>query len=446
MTSHLRSPRIIAATIASVATALTLGACTDNPQNSASDDNTKADQTIQVTITDDSCELSTSEVPSGVVKFEITNNGTKPNELEILAENKLQIESEQENIGPGTTANLTTALKQGSYHTACKPNMVGDFVGLKDFTVTKGKEVTLTDDEKEAEDRAITNYTAYVKDQVGQLLTGTQAFTEAYTSGDTEKAKQLFPLARANYERIEPTAESFGIKEAGDLDTALDARIQDLAADAGKDVTDKDVLKKWTGWHRIEADLWGGDNFRFAHDEDRKKAADQLNEDTKKLYDLVYGNLEGTDGKFKLDLSDVVDGASSLMEEVATSKIVGEEDTFSHTDLYDFKANVEGATVAYGNVADLVKKKDADLDKKITRAFDKVNKLIDEQKTGEVTGLGDGFDGDPTYKPYDEIATVQKDAGEAPKESDYTDTQRDFSDAINGLSEPLSQVAGTILH
>ena len=103
--------------------------------------------------------------------------------------------------------------------------------------------------------------------------------------------------------------------------------------------------------------------------------------------------------------------------------------------------------IAVQNERNLVlKNANADLDKKITRAFDKVNKLIDDQKTGEVTGLGDEFDGDPTYKPYDEIATVQKDAGEAPKESDYTDTQRDFSDAINGLSEPLSQVAGTILH
>lgn len=37
---------------------------------------------------------------------------------------------------------------------------------------------------------------------------------------------------------------------------------------------------------------------------------------------------------------------------------------------------------------------------------------------------------------------MQEDAtGEAP-----TETQRDFSDAVNGLSEPLSEVAGTVLH
>ncbi|QQC58743.1 peptidase M75 family protein [Rothia kristinae] len=431
---------------AAVLLAVTMAGCTDNPQNSASSDSSAGGgsgdtQTVKVTITDDTCQVEPAEVKSGKVKFEITNQGTKPNELEVLAENKLQIESEQENVGPGTTAQLTTALEQGTYYTACKPNMVGDFVGLSQFTVTQGEKVEIGDDTKAAEDKAIANYTSYTKDQVGQLLTATQEFTQAYTSGDTERAKQLYPLARQHYERIEPTAESFGIKEAGDLDTAMDARVQDLAADADKKVTDPEVLKDWTGWHRIEADLFteDGSPFTFASAADRKKAADQLDEDTQKLYDLVYGKVDGASGKFQLKLSDVVDGASSLMEEVAKSKIVGEEETFSHTDMYDFKANVEGAKVAYGNVQDLVKKQDADLDRKITESFEKVDGLIDAQKDGEV-------DGQATYKPYDQIAAVQKDAGEAPSDKDYTKVQREFSDAVNALSEPLSQVAGTVLH
>ena len=431
---------------AAVLLAVTMAGCTDNPQNSASSDSSAGGgsgdtQTVKVTITDDTCQVEPAEVKSGKVKFEITNQGTKPNELEVLAENKLQIESEQENVGPGTTAQLTTALEQGTYYTACKPNMVGDFVGLSQFTVTQGEKVEIGDDTKAAEDKAIANYTSYTKDQVGQLLTATQEFTQAYTSGDTERAKQLYPLARQHYERIEPTAESFGIKEAGDLDTAMDARVQDLAADADKKVTDLEVLKDWTGWHRIEADLFTdeGSPFRFASAAERKKAADQLDEDTQKLYDLVYGKVDGASGKFELKLSDVVDGASSLMEEVAKSKIVGEEETFSHTDMYDFKANVEGAKVAYGNVQELVEKQDGDLDRKITENFDKVDRLIDAQKDGEV-------DGQTAYKPYDQIAAVQKDAGEAPSDQDYTTVQRDFSDAVNALSEPLSQVAGTVLH
>ena len=39
----------------------------------------------------------------------------------------------------------------------------------------------------------------------------------------------------------------------------------------------------------------------------------------------------------------VVGGAAVLMEEVAATKISGEENRYSHTDLWDFQANFEGA-------------------------------------------------------------------------------------------------------
>ena len=423
---------------------LGLAACADNPKNAKGGaSGSGSAQEVTVTLTDDSCQLSSTSFPSGVVTFTITNSGSSPNELEILTEDKLQIISEQENIGPGTTTKLTTSLKEGTYYAACKPNMVGELKGVTELKITKGADVDVSADEAKAREAAITNYTAYVRDQAGQLLTATQGFVTAYTSGDTATAKSLYPLARQYYERIEPTAESFGLKEAGDLDAALDIRVQDLAADAGKAVTDKDVLARWTGWHRIEADLWAQDSsspFKFADDAARKKVADQLNADTKSLYDLVYGTITGANGKtFELELEDVAQGASDLLEEVATTKIFGEEETFSHTDLYDFQANLEGAKVAYGNVEDLMKKKDAKLAEKITTQFKTVEDLVAAQATGQTA------EGQKTYPDYSTIASVQKDAGEKPSDTSYTDTQRKFSDAVNALSESLSKVAGTVL-
>jgi len=423
---------------------LGLAACADNPKNAkgGASGSGKA-QEITVTLTDDSCQLSSTSFPSGVVTFIITNSGSAPNELEILTEDKLQIISEQENIGPGTTAKLTTSLKEGTCYAACKPNMVGELKGVTQLTITKGAAVDVSADEAKAREAAVTNYTAYVRDQAGQLLTATQSFVTAYTSGDTATAQSLYPLVRQYYERIEPTAESFGIKEAGDLDASLDTRVQDLASGAGKAVTDKEVIDGWTGWHRIEADLWVQDPaspFKFTDDAARQKVADQLNADTKSLYDLVYGNINGTGGKkFELELEDVANGAATLLEEVATTKIVGEEETFSHTDLYDFQANVEGAKVAYGNVEDLMKKKDSKLAEKITTQFKTVEDLVAAQANGQTA------DGQKTYVDYSTIASVQKDAGETPDKNSYTDVQRKFSDAVNALSESLSQVAGTIL-
>ncbi len=423
-------------------TALLATGCTDNVDDAASTAGSASTAKPVFTITDSGCSLSTSTLPGGVVTVTIKNTGSVPNEFEILTENKLQIVGEKENVGPGVTTTFTTALEQGTYYTACKPNMVGALKGVQKLTVTAGSGASVSSDTAALEQKAITNYTAYVKDQVGQLLTQTQAFTKAYTSGDTAKARELYPVARSHYERIEPTAEAFGIKEAGDLDGALDLRVQDIAADAGKKVTDPSVLKGWTGWHRIEADLYtkDGSPFKFASDADRKAAADQLNKDTQSLYDLVYGKIDGASGKFKLKLTDVVTGASSLLEEVATSKIVGEEETFSHTDLPDFKANVEGAEVAYGNVQSLVKKSDPDLDAQVSQSFKDLDALLKKYQNGK-----DSM-GNVTYVDYSTIAAVQKDAGEAPKDSDYTKQQREFSDEVNVASEALGKVPGTILH
>ena len=420
--------RVRAALVALPVVALSvLGGCTANNQGGSGGTNAAGSNTINVKITDKGCEVSSKSFPAGQVTFKISNEGTVPNEFEVLSENKLQIVSEKENIGPGTSTELTTALKEGTYYSACKPNMVGALVGATQLKVTKGKEVAVGGDVKKLEEQAVANYTSYVKDQVGQLLTATKAFTAAYTSGDTAKAKELFPLARQHYERIEPTAEKFGIKEAGDLDGALDVRVQDLSADAGKSVTDPEVLKSWTGWHRIDAD--------------RKAAATNLEENTQKLYDLVYGKITGVDGKkFSLTINDVVTGSVDLVNEVADSKIVGEEDTFSHTDLYDFKANIEGAEVAYGNVSEIVAKSNPELDKKIKAKFKAVHKLIDSHADGKTT------DGATKYVGYDTIASVQKDAGEAPAKNSYTKAQQQFSSEVAALAKQLSEISGIVLH
>jgi len=189
--------------------------------------------------------------------------------------------------------------------------------------------------------------------------------------------------------------------------------------------------------------LYGNDFFNlrgvFRNDDSAfRKRQNLLQVDKRRI--AAAGNINGAGGKkFELELEDVANGASGLLEEVASSKIVGEEETFSHTDLYDFKANVEGAKVAYGNVEDLMKKKDAKLAEKITTQFAAVEKLVEAHVSGKASN------GQPTYVDYSTIASVQKDAGETPDKNAYTDKQRKFSDAVNALSESLSKVAGTIL-
>lgn len=357
---------------AAVLVSLSLGACVERKAADTSD-STAQGGTIEVTITDDSLDASSYTIGSGTVTFSLSNTGSVKNEFEILAEDQLRIVGERENLAPGTTVDYTLSLEPGTYYIASKKNMVGALVGTTKFEVSdSGATFELSGDLKEEQDRATENYTAYIRDQVGQLLSATQEFVDAYKAGDFDTARTLYAPTRMYYERIEPTAEAFG-----DLDPKLDEREADYQASDDKD------SRSWTGWHAIEKDLFRPKGFEGYTQAEATKLADQLKEDTQALYDEVYSE------DFTVSLSDISNGAIGLLEEVATSKITGEEETFSHTDLYDFKANVEGAKVAFGIVENIVNKKDPELAKKVSTSFDELDELLDSYKNDDGYALYD---------------------------------------------------------
>ena len=301
--------------IASAALAtLTLAACVPNaPAGTAA---------LTVAITDDSCTVSASTAPAGNVTFELTNTGTDVNEFEILAEDQLRIVGEKENVVPDATTSFTAQLQPGTYYTACKFQMIGAPVGLAAFTVT-GEASVADADEQQLIDEAVADYVAYIKSQAGELIPAVTAFADAYAAGDDETARALFASTRLFYERIEPTAEAFG-----DLDPKIDYREVDAVAE-GLD---------WTGFHRIEKDLWPpaeGDlnsdgtsallDWAPSTADERQAFADQLKADVQDLYDLVYAS------DFTVSLADISNGAIGLLDEVAVGKISGEEDWWSHT-------------------------------------------------------------------------------------------------------------------
>jgi len=171
-------------------------------------------------------------------------------------------------------------------------------------------------------------YKQFVIEQIDHLEADTQKFVAALKAGNVEEAKRIYPLARMYYERSEPIAESFG-----ELDPRIDARLADLQEDAksnNKPSDEKSVENEWTGFHKIEKILWTENTTKGT-----EAVADQLLKDVKEL----RAKIPTTEVTAEL----MVTGAVDLLNEVSTSKITGEEDIFSRTDLYDFKANIEGA-------------------------------------------------------------------------------------------------------
>ena len=356
-------------------------------------------EAIAVTLDDDSCVVSASTAPGGPVTFQVTNTGTDVNEFEVLASDKLRIAGEKENIGPGTTVNYVVQLAEGTYYTACRKGMIGNPTGLKKFTVTASTMSQATRNESRQISQAVADYIAYIKDQSGRLLATTRSFAKAYIAGDDAAARAQYPAARMFYERIEPTAEQFG-----DIDPALDLREADL-----------EPGQAWTGWHRIEKDLWAPAGYTAATPAERTRLADQLIADTQRLHDLVYAKA------FSLTIDQISNGAIGLMEEVSRSKITGEEEIFSHTDLWDFQANVEGANVAYGIVRDIASAKGID-GKNVVKQLD--------TEFAAITALLDRYTSGNGYVPYTTLSTAQV---------------KELSDEVNALSEPLSRLTSIIV-
>ena len=342
MSSLIRTTCVLAV---SATVSLALAGCTEKSESEAGD--------IAVTATDTACEVATTTADTGNSTFQVTNNGSKVTEFYVYGEGD-RVMGEVENIGPGLTRQLIVAIPEpGTYQTACKPGMVGDGIRA-DFTVTGEAQEAPEEGSQLAE--AAAGYKRYVQSQIGALQETTAVFVTAVKAGDIEAAKAQFPIARTYYERIEPVAESFG-----DLDPRIDLREPDVEPGA-----------RWTGFHRIEKDLW-----TQGLQPDTNELADQLNADIQELADEVNAP------DFSFDPIQTAGGANELLEEVARTKITGEEDFFSHTDLWDFKANVEGSQAAVAAVRPIVDERDSELGAKIDARFADVEAELEKYRNGD---------------------------------------------------------------
>lgn len=367
----------------------TLAGCTSNSPSGAGNGE------LTVTSTATECQVSANSAPSGTVVFKVKNTGNEVTEFYLLASDGLRIVGEIENITPQLTRDLVVQVPPGKYYTSCKPGMVGNGIQAA-FTVTdSGKKLEATGDDKALITTATGLYASYVKDQTDKLLSGTESFVKAYKAGDFDKARALYAPTRIYWERIETVAESFG-----DLDPSMDAREADL-----------EPGQKWTGWHKIEKDLWPPKTgYTALTAAERNSVADQLLKDTRTLHSRTRTQTYTVDG--------MGNGSKGLLDEVATGKVTGEEETWSHTDLWDFQGNVDGAKVAFENLRPLLTKKDPALETSVATKFTALQKVLDKHRKG------DGF------KLYTELSKSEI---------------KELSDAVNALSEPLSKVTAAVL-
>jgi iron uptake system component EfeO len=323
--------------------------------------------------------VSRTDLTAGISTFAITNTGSDVTEVYVYDGDR--VVTEKENIGPGTAYDLTVDLGEGTYQVACKPGMVGD--GIRSDLVVAPAAATAADDP--AAERAVEEYRAFVQEQADAAVPLVTALADAVRAGDAETARALYAPSRLPWERVEPVAEAFG-----DLDPRMDAREADLAP--GDD---------FTGWHRLEKALWTGEDLAPL-----APVADQLVADVTELAGRVPEAV--------ITPTSVGNGAKALLDEVATGKITGEEEAFSHTDLVDVEGNVDGAERALDVLRPLAAEEDPDLVAELDARFADLHAALEPHRRGE------------GWVSYDTLDDAQR---------------RDLSRAVDAVSEPLSGLA-----
>jgi iron uptake system component EfeO len=364
------------------------GAPATTPSGSASASGDAHTANVVITAAD-GCTSDRLEFDAGAITFNISNRDANA-VSEVELQSGQRIVGEKENLPPGLSGSFSVNIDAGTYTLYCpgakQENTAVTVTGTSASTTDASLSALLA--------TGVKQYAQYVTTQVGYLVQSVTALDDALHGTDLAAAQAEYMKARPYYEKIEPVAESFTVGK-DNLDADIDARVEDVPA------------SKWQGFHRIEKGLFQDKSLTGL-----ATYGDGLLANVKKLQQLTDGL---TYKPFEL-----ANGAQELLDEVASSKITGEEERYSLIDILDFQANDEGAEQAFACLQPALQKIDASLTEAISSAFTALDKLVDSYRTG---------DNASGFVLYDKLTKADKSA---------------LAAAVKAVQEPLSQVASKV--
>jgi len=343
--------------------------------------------TVSISLTPQGCAPRPAKITAGQVQFNVANKDAgSVSEAELRTSDLAKILGEQENLTPGLSGGFALTLQPGTYKINCPG------ASQPHWTLTvSGKSSGQAWQSSPQLTAAVSGYSGYVSQNAASLVTSTQQMCAAINAKSLSQAELLYPRAREYYERIEPVAEIWG-----NLDTDIDGRWENPVT----------VQSRFMGFHRIEQMMWADNTLAGA-----AQMCAGLVTNEQQLLTLVrsasYNPLE------------MASGATDLINEAATSKIDGEEERYSNTDLPVFKANVDGAMEVISLLRPYLQKKDPSL----LATIDSRATAVDAQLVH--------YQASPGYDDtgYVEYSTVQ-------------DSQRrQLSGVVNAFAEALSKVS-----
>ena len=389
MTLDAARPRTVAGAGTALLLATVLTACSSSGGDTNRTGASAGAKTATVTISaSKGCALDTTSFAAGGITFKITNeDATAVSEVELL--DGEQIIGEKENLSPGLSGQFAVRIDAGTYTVYCP----GANPERSTITVT-GKAAAVDTNIATLLSTAVAEYKVYVDRQVGYLLDAVKVLDAALHGTDLAAAQKAYKVGRPFYEKIEPVAETF-VDGKQNLDADIDAREGDVPA------------SQWFGFHRIEKGLFADNSLSGLISYGDKLVTDVTTLKTKTA-ELTY------------KAPDLANGAQELLDEVASSKITGEEERYSHIDILDMANNVEGSEQAFADLSPALKIIDAGLEGTITSAFNSLTTLLNNYRTGsDASG----------YVLYTKLNDTDR---------------RALAAAVKSVQEPLSQVASKV--
>ena len=344
---------------------------------------------VTVTITAaDGCTVDAPALRAGAVTFSIVNkDATAVSEVELLRGER--IVGEKENVPPGFRGRFAVMVSKGNYTLYC-PGASTErraIPAVGTARASNGNVAALLKDGTQA-------YARYVDEQVAQLLRATRALATTLHAGDVAAAQRAYLVARPFYEKIEPVAESF-VAGTDSVDADIDSRAGDVPA------------ARWRGFHRIEKALF-----------QQHTLVGMASYGTRLVSDVRH--LQALTSGLTYQPTELANGSQELLDEVAASKITGEEERYSRTDVLDIAFNVEGSEQAFAQLHPALRIIDPALSTSIQRAFARLDRLIDRYRTAA----------NPSgFRLYPSLTSADK---------------RALAAAVKDVQEPLSRVASKV--
>jgi iron uptake system component EfeO len=329
-----------------------------------------ASNAVRVTMTNDGgsnrCVLDTTTVPAGAVTLTVSNAGALGiSHVELLKDQRIVGEKESLDLGEDPVS-FTVTLDGGAYQIYCP----GAGVEYQTLTVTGRAPAPATGPVASMFTQGAKDFGPYVVNEMRQLKEAVQALDAAVLSGNVDDAKAAYARARPFYEHVQSSVDGYLLPgftigdNAGNLDYLIDMQ----------QATPVDPKVGWKGFHAIERDLW---------------QAGSITAGTKALSaELVsnIGTLATTVAAVQFRPEDVANGSADLIEDVYNTEITGEEEAFSHLDLVDFAANVEGARQAYASLRPGLDKIDSSLVQQIDQQFQDVTAMLAQYRDPAMPG------------------------------------------------------------